>query len=36
VYSLRDANRHRRETGRERIKIGLLYYGQDAEPAQGD
>ena len=36
VYSLRDANRHRRENGRERIRIGLLYYGQDAEAPQGD
>ena len=36
VYSLRDANRHRRENGRERIKIGLLYYGQDAGTPQGD
>ena len=33
VYSLRDANRHRRENGRERIKIGLLYYGQDNDTA---
>ena len=36
VYSLRDANRHRRENGRERIRIGLLYYGQDAGTPQGD
>ncbi|TIR63475.1 MAG: epoxyqueuosine reductase QueH, partial [Mesorhizobium sp.] len=36
VYSLRDANRHRRENGRERIKIGLLYYGQDAGTPQDD
>lgn len=31
VYSLRDTNRHRRDTGRERIKIGLKYYGDDQE-----
>ena len=36
VYSLRDANRHRRDTGRERIKIGLLYYGQDNDAPTGD
>jgi predicted adenine nucleotide alpha hydrolase (AANH) superfamily ATPase len=36
VYSLRDANRHRRETGRERIKIGLLYYRQDNDAPTGD
>lgn len=36
VYSLRDANRHRRENGRERIRIGLLYYGQDNDNASGD
>ncbi|MFF2046801.1 epoxyqueuosine reductase QueH [Stenotrophomonas bentonitica] len=35
VYSLRDANRHRRETGRERIKLGVLYYG-DGTSRQGD
>jgi predicted adenine nucleotide alpha hydrolase (AANH) superfamily ATPase len=28
VYSLRDANRHRREVGRERIEIGVKFYGQ--------
>ncbi|GGO67391.1 epoxyqueuosine reductase QueH [Bowmanella pacifica] len=27
VYSLRDTNRHRREQGRERIQIGVQYYG---------
>jgi predicted adenine nucleotide alpha hydrolase (AANH) superfamily ATPase len=26
VYSLRDTNRHRRETGRENIRIGEKYY----------
>lgn len=29
VYSLRDTNQHRREQGRDRIKIGVLYYGAD-------
>lgn len=29
VYSLRDTNRHRRAQGRDRIKIGLVYYGED-------
>ncbi|WP_152566288.1 epoxyqueuosine reductase QueH [Lysobacter antibioticus] len=29
VYSLRDSNRHRKAQGRERIKIGLMYYGND-------
>jgi predicted adenine nucleotide alpha hydrolase (AANH) superfamily ATPase len=32
VYSLRDTNRHRRDSGRERIKIGLKFYGDDQEP----
>jgi len=36
VYSLRDANRHRRENNRERIKIGLLYYGKDNDTPKGD
>lgn len=27
VYSLRDTNRHRRSQGRDRIKIGVQYYG---------
>ena len=30
VYSLRDSNRHRREQGRERIRIGIRYYGDEA------
>ncbi len=34
VYSLRDTNRHRRENGRERIRIGVLYYGQPAADPQ--
>ena len=28
-YSLRDTNRWRLKNGRERIKIGLKYYGDD-------
>ena len=28
VYSLRDTNRHRRANGRDRIRIGVLYYGK--------
>ena len=30
AYSLRDSNQHRRNTGRPIIRIGQLYYGQDA------
>jgi epoxyqueuosine reductase len=29
AYSLRDANRHRREQGRAPIRIGVKYYGRD-------
>jgi predicted adenine nucleotide alpha hydrolase (AANH) superfamily ATPase len=29
AYSLRDTNNHRVATGRERIKLGVLYYGQE-------
>lgn len=29
VYSLRDTNAHRRETGRGPIKLGVKYYGKD-------
>jgi len=28
VYSLRDTNQHRRAQGRDRIRLGLLYYGK--------
>lgn len=28
IYSLRDTNRHRITRGRERIRLGDLYYGQ--------
>jgi predicted adenine nucleotide alpha hydrolase (AANH) superfamily ATPase len=30
VYSLRDTNLWRKQNGRERIKIGMNYYGQDS------
>ncbi|HUH40045.1 MAG TPA: epoxyqueuosine reductase QueH [Castellaniella sp.] len=30
VYSLRDTNRWRRENGRDRVRIGVKYYGDDA------
>lgn len=39
VYSLRDTNRHRKAQGRERIKLGVMYYrdGQAGdEPAGGE
>ncbi len=29
VYSLRDTNRHRRESGREAIEMGVKFYGKD-------
>lgn len=29
VYSLRDTNRARREQGRDRIQLGVLYYGKE-------
>jgi epoxyqueuosine reductase len=35
VYSLRDTNRHRRQQGRELIKLGVKYYGRE-EPVTGD
>lgn len=35
VYSLRDTNRHRREQGRDRIKLGVLYYGDNKENEGG-
>jgi len=35
VYSMRDTNAHREAQGRERIKIGTLYYGKDPEPGAG-
>jgi predicted adenine nucleotide alpha hydrolase (AANH) superfamily ATPase len=30
VYSLRDTNEHRIASGRERIKLGVLYYGEES------
>jgi predicted adenine nucleotide alpha hydrolase (AANH) superfamily ATPase len=35
VYSLRDTNRKRRREGRERIQIGVKFYGR-SEPVTGD
>lgn len=29
VYSLRDSNRHRRAQGREKIKLGVKFYGKE-------
>ena len=29
VYSLRDSNRHRQKIGRDKIKIGVQYYGKE-------
>ncbi|MOA69127.1 hypothetical protein D3C78_1971260 [compost metagenome] len=29
VYSLRDTNRHRRSQGRDRIHIGVKFYGKE-------
>lgn len=34
IYSLRDTNRHRRNTGRDAIRIGVQYYRHDTP--QGD
>lgn len=34
VFSLRDTNAWRQANGREKIEIGLKYYGQDAETSQ--
>ena len=34
VYSLRDTNRHRRAQGRDRIKLGVLYYGKPEPGSQ--
>lgn len=31
VYSLRDTNKHRLEQGREKIRIGELYYGDETD-----
>lgn len=33
VYSLRDTNSWRKQNGRERIKIGVSYYGNEAQEA---
>jgi predicted adenine nucleotide alpha hydrolase (AANH) superfamily ATPase len=35
VYSLRDTNRHRLSQGRERIRLGVMYYGREPhEPSK--
>ena len=31
VYSLRDTNNWRKSNGRERVKIGIQYYGDEEE-----
>jgi epoxyqueuosine reductase len=39
VYSLRDTNRHRRDQGRERISLGVKFYGDedlDTSPTKAD
>ena len=36
VYSLRDTNRHRRSQGRERIALGVKFYGRDELKALKD
>lgn len=36
VYSLRDTNAHRLATGREKIKLGVLYYGEGAADGAAD
>ncbi|KJV30036.1 epoxyqueuosine reductase QueH [Luteibacter yeojuensis] len=35
VYSLRDTNRHRKAQGRDRIQLGVQFYGDDAEGKAG-
>ncbi|WP_048992655.1 epoxyqueuosine reductase QueH, partial [Burkholderia cenocepacia] len=35
VYSLRDTNEHRIATGRERIRLGEVYYGQSSVEERG-
>jgi len=34
VYSLRDTNRHRLESGRERIQLGVKFYGDEDAAAE--
>lgn len=36
VYSLRDTNRHRRAQGRDRISMGIIYYGEENERTRLD
>ncbi|MBI6550065.1 epoxyqueuosine reductase QueH [Xenorhabdus lircayensis] len=35
VYSLRDTNRHRLSSGREKIKLGTIFYSADSEKKCG-
>ncbi|MDC9593779.1 epoxyqueuosine reductase QueH [Xenorhabdus sp. IM139775] len=35
IYSLRDTNRHRLATGRERIKLGTVFYHADSGKKEG-
>lgn len=35
IYSLRDTNRHRLQGGRERIRIGVKFYGDDEPAGEG-
>jgi len=34
VYSLRDTNRHRRTQGRDRIALGVKFYGREVKDVQ--
>ena len=36
VYSLRDTNRHRRSQGRDRIALGVKFYGREELKALKD
>lgn len=36
IYSLRDTNKHRLETGRDKIEIGVQYYGRPAGDSAGE
>ncbi|PHM74300.1 epoxyqueuosine reductase QueH [Xenorhabdus kozodoii] len=36
IYSLRDSNRHRLATGRERIKLGTVFYCADSKKKEGE
>ncbi|CDL83746.1 epoxyqueuosine reductase QueH [Xenorhabdus szentirmaii] len=36
IYSLRDTNRHRLSTGRERIKLGTVFYSADSKKQESE